>query len=127
LFTDPIARPIVVTVGNAPADNVERARKVADVIVAGERDVDLTRAVCALGDRGAARVLAEGGPTLNGHLAGADLLDEVCLTLAPTIVSGGSKRMVTGPDLPAPIAMHLRSLCEADGMLFLRYRAARLS
>ncbi|MEY2476531.1 MAG: hypothetical protein QOG87_1846 [Actinomycetota bacterium] len=126
-FTAPIAKPIVVTVSNAPADNVERAGKVADVVIAGENDVDLTRAVVALGERGANRVLAEGGPTLNGQLAAADLLDEVCLTLSPKIVSGGSKRIVTATDLPEPISMTLRSLCEADGLLFLRYRAARLS
>ena len=72
-------------------------------------------------------MLAEGGPTLNGQLAAADLLDEVCLTLSPKIASGGSKRIVTGTDLPEPIGMSLQSLCEEDGLLFLRYRAARLS
>jgi riboflavin biosynthesis pyrimidine reductase len=126
-FTAPMAKPIVVTVSNAPADNVERAGRVADVVIAGEDDVDLRRAVVALGERGANRVLAEGGPTLNGQLAAADLLDEVCLTVSPKIVSGGSKRIVTGTDLPEPIDMTLRSLCEADGLLFLRYRAARLA
>ena len=127
LFTDPKARPVIVTVSNAPADHLERADKVADVIVAGERDVDLTRAVVALGERGARRVLAEGGPTINGQLATADLLDEVCLTVSPRIVSGGSKRIITGTDLPAPVGMALRSLCEDDGLLFLRYRATRLA
>ena len=126
LFTEPRARPVVVTVSDAPPDNVERAGDVADVIVAGDRSVDLTRAVLALGERGARRVLAEGGPTFNGQLAAADLLDEVCLTVAPTIVAGPSKRIVAGTDLPAPVGMTLRSLCEDDGLLFLRYRAARL-
>jgi riboflavin biosynthesis pyrimidine reductase len=126
-FTDPDATPIVVTVANAPIDNVERAGRVADVVVAGDDDVDLTRAVVALGERGATRVLAEGGPTLNGQLAAADLLDEVCLTLSPKVAAGGSKRIVAGSDLPAPIDMTLRSLCEEGGLLFLRYRAGRLS
>jgi riboflavin biosynthesis pyrimidine reductase len=126
-FTDPIAKPMVVTVTNAPAGNLERAAQVADVIIAGDDDVDLTRAVVALGERGLSRVLAEGGPTLNGQLAGADLLDEVCLTLSPKIVSGGSKRIAPGDDLTAPIDMTLRSLCEDGGLLFLRYRAARLA
>ncbi len=126
-FTDPIAKPIVVTVSNAPTDNLERAGQVADVVLAGTDDVDLTRAVIALGERGANRVLAEGGPTLNGQLATADLLDEVCLTLSPKVVSGGSKRIVTGTDVPEPIDMAVRSLCEADGLLFLRLRAARLA
>jgi riboflavin biosynthesis pyrimidine reductase len=126
-FTEPATRPVIVTIADAPAGSLERAALVADVIVAGEGDVDLTRALVALGERGASSVLAEGGPTLNGQLAAAGLLDEVCLTLSPKIVGGTSKRIATGPDLPTPSAMTLRSLCEADGLLFLRYRAARLS
>lgn len=126
LFTEPETTPVIVTVATAPADNRERADEVADVIVVGDHDVDLTRAVAALGERGARRVLAEGGPTFNGHLAAAGLLDEVCLTVSPSIVSGTSKRIVTGTHLQSPVGMTLRSLCEDDGLLFLRYRAARL-
>src|SRR5262249_32779325 len=48
-------------------------------------------------ERGARSVLAEGGPSLNAQLAGAGLLDEVCLTLSPAIVGGDGKRIVTGP------------------------------
>lgn len=127
LFAEPEVTPVVLTVSNAPPDNLERAGDVADVIVVGDRNVDLTRAILALGERGARRVLAEGGPTFNGQLAAADLLDEVCLTVSPTIVAGTSKRIVTGTDLPAPTEMVLRSVCEADGLLFLRYRAGRLA
>jgi riboflavin biosynthesis pyrimidine reductase len=124
-FTHPKAKPIVITVASAPADNRERAAKVADVIVAGDVDVDLRQAIVALGQRGATKVLAEGGPTLNGQLATAGLIDELCLTLAPTIVSGDSRRVAVGMDLPQPIDMELRSLCEEDGLLFLRSRAVR--
>jgi riboflavin biosynthesis pyrimidine reductase len=128
-FAAPIAKPVVITVANAPAENLERAAQSADVVIAGEDDVDVTRAVRILGERGARRVLAEGGPGLNSELATADLLDEVCVTLSPMVVSGTSKRIVVGPDLPAPIAMRLRSLLEDtdDGLLFLRYRATRVS
>jgi hypothetical protein len=37
----PVARPIVVTVADAPADALARAARVAEVVVAGDRDVDL--------------------------------------------------------------------------------------
>ena len=50
------------------------------MIVAGDDDVDLARAVAALGEQGAGTILAEGGPTLNGDLARAGLLDELCVT-----------------------------------------------
>jgi len=121
-FTAQLARPLVVTVAQAPPDQLARAAAVADVIVAGDRDVDLAAALAALGDRGFQAVLAEGGPTLNGQLAGAGLLDEVCLTLSPRLAGGGAKRILDGLSLSAVDGLRLCSVCEQDGYLFLRYR-----
>lgn len=121
-FTAAAHRPIVVTSGRAPAEGVKQAEAVADLLVAGEDEVDLARAVTMLGDRGFGHVLAEGGPSLNGALAAAGVLDELCLTLAPRLVAGDAKRILTGPALSAPPELTLRSVCEEDGYLFLRYR-----
>jgi len=121
-FTAAVHRPIVITHRRAPGDGAVRASKVADVVVAGESQVDLALAVTRLGERGFGHVLAEGGPSLNGALAGAGVLDELCLTLAPVLAAGAAKRIVTGPPLVPPPALRLRSLCEEDGYLFLRYR-----
>ncbi|HTC82247.1 MAG TPA: pyrimidine reductase family protein, partial [Acidimicrobiia bacterium] len=121
-FTAATHRPIVVTHRRAPAAEAVRASRVADVLVAGESQVDLARAVTMLGERGFAHVLAEGGPSLNGALAGAGVLDELCLTVAPRLVAGDAKRILTGPPLTPPPELTLRSLCEEDGYLFLRYR-----
>ncbi len=101
---------------------MKRAAEVADVLVAGDAEVDLARAVELLGERGLRHVLAEGGPSLNGALAAAGVIDELCLTLAPLLVSGDAKRIVTGPALVPPPELTLRSLCEEGGYLFLRYR-----
>jgi len=122
-FTAQVARPVVVTVATAPAKARARAAEVADVVVAGERDVDLARALDALGARGWRAVLCEGGPTLNGQLAAAGLLDELCLTLSPCLVGGDAKRLLAGPLLPGPPTLTLASACEEDGFLFLRFRA----
>ena len=46
-------------------------------------------------------MLAEGGPTLNGQLAAAGLLDELCLTLLPLLAGGEAKRILAGPALPS--------------------------
>jgi riboflavin biosynthesis pyrimidine reductase len=121
-FTSPIARPIVITVAQAPAPARARAAEAAEVILAGEHDVDLATALHALGVRGFRAVLAEGGPTLNGQLAAAGLLDELCLTLSPRLVGGGAKRILDGGALPDPPNLRLCSVCEQDGFLFLRYR-----
>jgi riboflavin biosynthesis pyrimidine reductase len=121
-FAEPDARPLVVTVADAPADNRARAAEVADVIVAGTGDVDLALALAELGDRGVHHVLAEGGPALNGQLVSGGLADELCLTVSPRLVSGGANRMLTGAAL-ADEMLTLRSVCEEDDFLFLRYRA----
>ena len=121
-FAAPLARPIVVTVAQAPADRLARAAEVAEVVVAGDLSVDLATALAALGERGWRDVLAEGGPTLNGQLARAGLLDELCLTLSPRLASGAAKRILDGPSLEAAAGLRLCSLCEQDEFLFLRYR-----
>ncbi len=121
-FIAPIARPIVITSSDAPAEARARAAELADVVVAGAQDVDLARALDALAERGHRSVLAEGGPNLNGQLAREDLLDELCLTLSPKLVGGDEKRVLAGPALPTPHDLALRSVCEQDGFLFLRFR-----
>jgi len=124
LFTDAGSRPIVVTVAQAPPDARARAAQAAEVIVAGERDVDLAEALVALGRAGARAVVCEGGPSLNGQLALAGLLDEVCMTVSPLVAAGDARRIVAAATLQPPSGFSLRSLCEEDGFLFLRYRAA---
>jgi riboflavin biosynthesis pyrimidine reductase len=124
-FFTAITPPFVITVAEAPALERKKAADLAEVIIAGERDVDLAFALGALAEQGFARVLAEGGPSLNGQLTAAGLVDELCLTLSPLLVGGQAKRILAGPDLGllgAGQGWRLRSLCEQDGFLFLRYR-----
>jgi riboflavin biosynthesis pyrimidine reductase len=121
-FTAATHRPIVVTSKQAPAAALEEARTVADVLIAGDTEVDLTEALHRLGERGFRHVLAEGGPSFNGALASAGLLDELCLTLSPRLVSGDAKRIVSGAPVVPAAALTLHTVCEQDGFLFLRYR-----
>ena len=123
-FTAASHRPIMVTSKQAPPAALEQAQAVADVLIVGEAAVDLPAAVGALGERGFRHVLAEGGPSLNGALVTAGLVDELCLTFAPRLVSGNAKRIVAGEALVPPPAFTLRTVCEEDGYLFLRYRFA---
>jgi riboflavin biosynthesis pyrimidine reductase len=124
LFAAATTRPIVITAEAAPAEARARAEELADVMVAGEREVDLGRALVALGRAGVHRVLAEGGPTLNGQLAAAGLLDELCVTISPRLAGGPGGRILAGPPVPGAPALSLRSLCEQDDFLFLRLRPA---
>jgi riboflavin biosynthesis pyrimidine reductase len=121
-FTAATERPIILTVSSAPDAARAQAAKVADVIIAGDDEVDLDRAIREIGSLGAGNVLAEGGPTLNGELAKAGLLDELCVTLAPLLASGDAKRIIAGSTLAALEPLGLCSICEQDNYLFLRYR-----
>jgi RibD domain-containing protein len=59
-----------------------------------DSDVDLCCALQLLGKAGHCGVFAEGGPRLNAQLAAADLIDELCLTIAPCLIGGDSRRGV---------------------------------
>ncbi|MFC5183253.1 dihydrofolate reductase family protein [Actinomadura harenae] len=86
------------------------------------RAPDLRSAVEELRDGlGLRRVLCEGGPGLTTALLRENLVDEMCLNVAPTLL--GSRfhtRLLTGLD--APVDLDLASVHEDEGVLFLRYR-----
>jgi riboflavin biosynthesis pyrimidine reductase len=122
LFTQaaPDARTIVITSGASDEKLRAETAKVADVIVAGEQTVDLAAAVRELAARGLGRMLCEGGPHLFGDLAAAGLVDELCLSLSPTLAGPGAARIIAGP-ASAARPMTLRQVLADDDFLFLRY------
>ena len=82
-------------------------------VVSGDvRDIvrDLPGRLCVL----------EGGPNLNAQMLAADLVDEICLTVAPRCVGGSSQRIASGP-----VALRdpwvLAHVGTDDGFLVLRY------
>ncbi len=121
LFTEAEPSTVVLTCAAAPSDRLARARQAGVVVVTGDGEVDLRAAVKLLREEhGMAHLLCEGGPTLNGRLLEAGLVDELCLTTAPTLV-GTELRPIT-PVLARRHEMDLLSLCEQSGSLFARYR-----
>jgi riboflavin-specific deaminase-like protein len=122
LFTDTTRLPILLTCSSAPPDRLEQFTDLADVVVAGDTDVDMRVAVDALAERGLNHVLCEGGPHLFGWLVAAGLADELCLSLAPVLAGGTAGRIVAGLDTEVADDMQLVQVLEAEGHLFLRYR-----
>jgi riboflavin biosynthesis pyrimidine reductase len=125
LFTEtpPDARTIVITCAASDADLRAQAAKVADLVVAGEETVDLSQALGELADRGLGRVLCEGGPHLLGDLAAAGLMDELCLSLGPTLAGPGAGRIIAGQPSDAREMKLAHVLAGDDSFLFLRYLA----
>lgn len=124
IFTDAPVRPIVITTSAPPASLVARFEAVADVIVAGAHHVDPTLALAALRERGLTHILCEGGPTLFGSMLDADAVDELCLTVSPTLEAGDAPRIANGP-VPEPRGMQLNHVLAASGTLILSYHRAR--
>jgi riboflavin biosynthesis pyrimidine reductase len=125
-FTEASQAPIVVTCASAPDDRLIAARKVADVVIAGETTVSPALMVGALVERGHRRLLCEGGPTLLGTVAADGVLDELCLTIAPLLVGGASRRVLEGPSLEPPLKMALTQLLQdGDDLLYARYEVRR--
>lgn len=89
--------PIIITDESSPPDVRRDLESVTEVIVAGSDRVDLRDAIGRLQVNGFGRILCEGGPSLNGQLAAASLVDEWCVTVAPLVVGGESRRIVAGP------------------------------
>jgi riboflavin biosynthesis pyrimidine reductase len=123
-FTEATEPPLVVTTAQAPAARLRAAEAVAEVVVLGEETVDLAAMLALLRDRAGARVLCEGGPGLLGDLFARDLVDELCLAVAPVVTLGSEGRITAGPTLPTPLPLRLHQVSHADDFLFLRYLRA---
>jgi riboflavin biosynthesis pyrimidine reductase len=86
---------------------------------------DLAEGLAQLRAEGIRSLLCEGGPHLNSSLFGEGLVDELFLTIAPTIAGPGENlTIVEGLALLAPVDLELLTVHEAGGHLFLRYRVS---
>ncbi|MDG4802096.1 pyrimidine reductase family protein [Micromonospora sp. WMMD980] len=117
-FADAPVRPLVLTRDDAepPAGLAD----VVDLVRCGADRVDLTTGLAELRRRGLDQVLCEGGPHLFGALTAADLVDELCLTVAPLLAGAGPGRITAGA-ASAPRHLPLRHVLAADAVLMLRY------
>lgn len=124
LFADPAQRHILVTTERAVAEQGLAPDDRRDILVAGEDTVDLPSAVAEFHRRGLHRILCEGGPTLLDAVVTADLLDELCVTLSPTLAGvqdiGHGSATLTGPR-----ALTLEHALHHADYLYLKYSRRR--
>lgn len=120
VFSADGARPIVFTTTDGDDGLIDAVSEVADVHRSGTRRVDLAAAASILAGLGVGVVVSEGGPSLNGALADAGLVDEVCLSIAPQLAGGDSSRIVAGAGA-TDVNFGLASLLLDDEVLFARW------
>ncbi|ARG60547.1 hypothetical protein B1T45_03610 [Mycobacterium kansasii] len=124
VFTRTEVPPLVLT-ATAVADETRRGLTgLAEVVDCSDTDpvkVDEAVLLARLAERGLRRILTEGGPILLGSFIERGLLDELCLTIAPFVVGGLARRIVTGPgQLKTPMrCAHV--LTDDAGYLYTRY------
>lgn len=120
------AEPRTIVLTGPASDPAARARlePVADVVVTGQDVWDPVAALGALRERGHEIVLCEGGGQLNAELLAAGLLDELCLTVSPTIGGDPSRIVADSPRIPLT-GLHLAHALADGDELFLRYLTDR--
>ena len=119
---------IVATVEDAPAERLARLAEHAEVWKVGRGRVDLRELVRRLGERGAGRLLVEGGGELNWGFVAEDLLDELYVTVAPSLLGGTlAPTLLEGEGLAMGARRRLRLVsCEPHGdEVYLRWAVER--
>lgn len=121
IFTEAPIRPVVLT---TPGRDTSAFAGRADVVESGTGErIDAYAAVEALRARGLTRILCEGGPHLFGALLAADVVDELCVTIEPSLEAGEARRIAAGV-LAEPRDMELVHVLRSGSTLLLRYRRA---
>jgi riboflavin biosynthesis pyrimidine reductase len=91
-------------------------------VVRHEGAVNLVEAMRHLRhERGVRALLCEGGPHIHEQMQADGLVDDLFLTIAPTLSGGEAPRILEGP-LPDVVGLELAWLLEEGGELFARYR-----
>ncbi|GAB36233.1 pyrimidine reductase family protein [Gordonia otitidis] len=122
----PLRDPGTVVITTAGADPERRARLVdagATLVDCGDDSLDPHVVTNYLAASGSPRILCEGGPSLLGSFVDADLVDELCLTISPNLVSGDAPRIAHSDNDDAALhrlrPVHL--LTDTDGYVFSRW------
>ncbi|WOC14344.1 hypothetical protein MP11Mi_34660 [Gordonia sp. MP11Mi] len=92
---------LIATCTSAPADARRRLTAAgATVIDCGTDDLDPATLVAELASRGLTRIDLEGGPRLLAAFAAAGVLDQLILTVSPTLALGDAPRIAHGTAAP---------------------------
>jgi 2,5-diamino-6-(ribosylamino)-4(3H)-pyrimidinone 5'-phosphate reductase len=88
IFKKGVGQKIIAVTETAPPEKVKQLAKNAEIIISGEKSVDLEKLLCELKARGISRLMVEGGATLNWGLVSAGLVDEIYTFIGNIIIGG---------------------------------------
>jgi riboflavin biosynthesis pyrimidine reductase len=124
VFTRTEVPPLVLTCGATADETRSLIGDLCEVVDCSGGDpgkVDEAALLGALAARGMRHILTEGGPTLLGAFIEHELLDELCLTIAPYLVGGLARRIATGPAQVLTRMRRAHLLTDDAGYLYGRY------
>lgn len=127
-FTRTEVKPLILTCADSVDDTQLRLGAVAEVLNASgpqSDSVDGATMLKILAERRLFRVLTEGGPLVLSQLIADDLLDELCLTVAPILVGGSGRRIASGTGEVHNRMRPAHLLSDDQGYLYTRYIRAR--
>ncbi|WP_457623677.1 2,5-diamino-6-(ribosylamino)-4(3H)-pyrimidinone 5'-phosphate reductase [Persephonella sp.] len=90
------APTIIITSESAPEDKILSLKEKVEVLICGEKSVDLIQMMDTLYKRGIKTLMVEGGSTLNWNLIRFGLVDEIRLIHIPFIVGGEDTPTLVG-------------------------------
>jgi 2,5-diamino-6-(ribosylamino)-4(3H)-pyrimidinone 5'-phosphate reductase len=126
VFTDGKAPTLLATTRKAPPKKLDQLkRRGVEVLVLGDKLVDLRELMKQLSHRGVKRLLVEGGGTLNWFMLSQGLVDELRVTVTPYLVGGvEAVTLVEGEGLEEKF-MKLKlvsvDVCKCGNEVLLRY------
>jgi riboflavin-specific deaminase-like protein len=121
LLQDPASRVVVLTQSK---DDLSGHQAKVEYLRSEAGPFDLRPLMARLRDEyGVRSLLCEGGPTLNASLLPYRLVDELFLTVAPSLAGGADAlTIVAGAPLPQLVDLELIWALEDGSELYLRYR-----
>lgn len=117
-------KPLVITGSTPPPERVAALAGRAEWAHLPTPQPTAEGVLRAVGAAGARVVLVEGGPSFNGQVVDAGLVDELCLSISPHLVGGPTPRIVDQSTTTTALGLRLDRLLEHDGALFARYLRA---
>ncbi len=121
IFSNSSRKPIIITTEQALDHGSNELANYSDLLVCGQVTVDPRLIIEKFGALGLKSVLLEGGPRLNSSFLKANSINEICLTLSPALAGKQDSSIFGNAELENLVKLHLVSVIEDDGFLFLRY------
>jgi 2,5-diamino-6-(ribosylamino)-4(3H)-pyrimidinone 5'-phosphate reductase len=119
---------IVATTEEVPENMLAPFRGKAEVLKIGQGKVDLPRLLGELKRRGVEKLLAEGGGETNWRLIDDDLVDELFITIAPSLLGGRDAPTVVegaGVSMERQIRLRLLDMRREGDEIYCRYSVVR--